>query len=382
MRKKFILLSFLIACAAPLLQAQTQAVGDSSPWAVRMVKKGFHLLVDPSPKLDSAYVYQMPLRWAAGVDGTLIGITSELHAAVKETALPGGSVTKESYSMDFALKNHPCFKVGGSFGYGGLSAGYGVEVGKKGESPNKYFSFGLSGDAGGVQIQNYKVHEFIEKSGGPYGRHATSTYPGHLKDFAVDAYYVFNNRRFIYGSAYKGTKIQRRSVGSWMISGRYLQGDLSVDDRDLAFLEVTEWLKSYSTQQVSLGGGYSFNWVLFHRDPSDWDKAKGLRNLTMNLTVLPMASFFTHVDSYLYREGADPYRTRFDGKVSFAFQAHAALSYCWDRYSVNVQVHHNRFGFHGADQILRSEDGLLRYDISTRALFQDLTAKVQFYVRF
>ena len=231
-------------------------------------------------------------------------------------------------------------------------------------------------------MQNYEIHEYIEKSGGPYGRHATSTYPGHLKDFAVDAYYVFNNRRFIYGSAYKGAKIQRRSVGSWMISGRYMQGDLSVDERDLAFLEVTEWLKSYSTQQVSLGGGYSFNWVLLHHDPSDWDKAKELRNLTMNLTVLPMASFFTHADSYLYREGTDPYRTRFDGKVTVAFQAHAALSYCRDRYSWNVQVHYNRFGFRGADQILQSEDGLLRYDISTRALFQDITGKVQFYVRF
>lgn len=382
MRKKFILLSFLIACAAPLLQGQTAEAGDSSPWAVRMVKKGFHLLVDPSPKLDSAYVYQIPLRWAAGVDGTLIGIRSELHAAVKETALPGGTITKESYSMDFALKNHPCFKVGGSFGYGGLSAGYGVEVGKKGEEPSRYFSFGLSGDTFGIQVQNYLVHEYIEKSGGPFGRQAVSDYPGHLRDFAVDAYYVFNNRRFVYSSAYKGLKLQRRSVGSWMISGSFLQGDLSVDDRDLAFLDVTEWLKRYTTRQVSLGGGYSYNWVLLHRNPSERGKATGLKNLTLNLTALPQLSFLTHVDSYLYREGNDPYRTRFDGKVSFAFQAHAALSYCWDRYSVNVQVHHNRFGFRGADQILRSEDGLLRYDISTRALFQDVTGKVQFYVRF
>ena len=381
MRKKFILLSFLLACAAPLLQAQTPAAGDSSPWAVRMLKKGFHLLVDPSQRLDTAYVYQMPLRWTFGVDGTRIGIRSELHAAVKETALPGGTVTKESYTMDFALNNNPCFKVGGNFGYGGLSAGYGVEVGNKGEQPNKYFSFGLSGDACGVQIQNYKVHEFIEKSGGPYGRHAVSDYPGHLRDFAVDAYYVFNNRHFVYGSAYKGAKIQRRSVGSWMVSGRYLQGELSVDDRDLAFLEVTEWLKRYATQQVSLGGGYSFNWVLLHRDPTDWAKARGLRNLTLNLTALPMASFFTHVDSYLYHEGG-LYRTRFDGKIAVAFQAHAALSYCWDRYSMNVQFHYNRFGFPSSDQILRSEDGLLQYDVSTHALFQDLTAKVQFYVRF
>ena len=381
MRKKFILLSFLLACAAPLLQAQTPAAGDSSPWAVRMLKKGFHLLVDPSQRLDTAYVYQMPLRWTFGVDGTRIGIRSELHAAVKETALPGGTVTKESYTMDFALNNNPCFKVGGNFGYGGLSAGYGVEVGNKGEQPNKYFSFGLSGDACGVQIQNYVVHEYIEKSGGPYGRHAVSEYPGHLRDFAVDAYYVFNNRHFVYGSAYKGAKIQRRSVGSWMVSGRYLQGELSVDDRDLAFLEVTEWLKRYATQQVSLGGGYSFNWVLLHRDPTDWAKARGLRNLTLNLTALPMASFFTHVDSYLYHEGG-LYRTRFDGKIAVAFQAHAALSYCWDRYSMNVQFHYNRFGFPSSDQILRSEDGLLQYDVSTHALFQDLTAKVQFYVRF
>lgn len=386
MYKKFVLLlGVLLLGAAPLLGAQELEIGTEerpSPWIVRMARKGFHLLTSPSTKLDTAYVYQIPLRWTAGVDGTLIGLASDLHASVRETALPGGTVTKESYMMDFGLKNRPCFKIGGNFGYGGLSAGYGVEVGKKGEKPNNYFSFGLSGDACGVQIQNYVVHEYIEKSGGPYGRHAVSDYPGHLRDFAVDAYYVFNNRHFVYGSAYKGAKIQRRSVGSWMVSGRYLQGELSVDDRDLAFLEVTEWLKRYATQQVSLGGGYSFNWVLLHRDPTDWAKARGLRNLTLNLTALPMASFFTHVDSYLYREGNDPYRTRFDGKVSVAFQAHAALSYCWGRYSMNVQFHYNRFGFPSSDQILRSEDGLLQYDVSTHALFQDLTAKVQFYVRF
>ena len=63
----------LLAGTAPFLWAQSWDVEvedeQPSPWAVRMLKKGFHLLVDPSQRLDTAYVYQMPLRWTFGVDG-------------------------------------------------------------------------------------------------------------------------------------------------------------------------------------------------------------------------------------------------------------------------------------------------------------------------
>ena len=100
MYKKFILLlGVLLLGAAPLLGAQELEIGTEerpSPWIVRMARKGFHLLTSPSTKLDTAYVYQIPLRWTAGVDGTLIGLASDLHACVRETALPGGTVTKES----------------------------------------------------------------------------------------------------------------------------------------------------------------------------------------------------------------------------------------------------------------------------------------------
>lgn len=382
MPKKFISLVGLLLCTAPLLRAQAVMDDGSSSWVVRTAKKVFHLLTDPNPKLDTTCIYQMPLPWTAGLETAHITSTADLHTDVTESPLPGTTDATSEYGMDFNLQNHFCHKVGASFGYGGLSAGYGIEVGARREERNTYFSLGLSGDAYGIQVQNYVISDYIEKTGGPYGRSAVSGYPGCLRDFAVDAYYVFNNRRFAYSAIYKGQKIQRRSVGSWMLSGRYLQGDLQVDDRDAEFLEITDGLSRYKTDQVSLGGGYSLNWVLLHRDPVEWATARGLRNLTLNLTALPMMSLYTDVDSYHNLAGRDPARTRNEGKLSIAFQAHAALGFCWDRYSVNVQAHYNRFGFYGASQNLWDRDRSLQYDINTRAFFQDLTAKVQFYVRF
>ena len=384
MERKMIWLLALLLCVAPV-RAQDVSVEteeQSSSWIVRTVKKVVRKVTSPNGKLDSAYVFQMPLLWTAGVETTLIGSTVDMHADVVEWPLSGWPEPGDSYGMDFNLQRHLYQKVGLLVGFGGLYAGYGVEVGERRKDRNTYFSLGLSAGSYGVQIQNYVINDYIEKAGGPYGRSAVSAYPGRLRDFGVDAYYVFNNRTFVYHAAYKGQKIQRRSVGSWMLSGRYLQGDLTVDTRDTEFLEITDWLGRYATQQISLGGGYSFNWVFLHRDPSDGAKVKGLRNLTLNLTALPMASFYTHVDSYHLPEEKDPVRTRFDGKLAVTFQAHAALAFCWDRFSVNVQVHHNRFGFRGASQSLRSAERGLRYDVDTRALFQDLTGKVQFYVRF
>lgn len=388
MSKKIILLFSIFLCATPLLHAQDvtvdEEIDDASPWIVRAVKWGFHLLTDPSSRLDTAYIYHTPLRWTGGLETTHISSTVDLHSDVKESPLPGsGTLASAEYGMDFSLQKRLYHKVGASFGYGGLSGGYGVEVGGRTRDRNSYFSLGLSGNSVGVQIQNYVIKEYIEKTGGPYGQNALSDYPGRLRDFAVDAYYVFNNRRFAYSAAYKGAKIQRRSVGSWMVSGRYLLGDLTVDERDKAFLEITDRLGRYTTNQVSLGGGYSFNWVLLHRDPTDWSKSKGLRNLTLNLTALPMASVYTHVDSYHFQEkGKEPFQTHFDGKLALALQAHAALGFCWDRFSVNVQAHYNRFGFDHATQTLRDQQRGLRYDVDSGARFQDLTAKVQFYVRF
>ncbi len=77
------------------------------------------------------------------------------------------------------------------------------------------------------------------------------------KLFEVSAYYVFNARRFSYLAAIDQTQEQLRNAGSWMLAasfynGRYNIRNDSVGSFCMRFL------------QVSLGGGYAYNWISHH----------------------------------------------------------------------------------------------------------------------
>ena len=50
-----------------------------------------------------------------------------------------------------------------------------------------------------------------------------------------------------------------------------------------------------------MGGGYSVNFVPWHRDPVG-PRDEGLRNLTVNLTAMPVITLFNHLKttSYVY----------------------------------------------------------------------------------
>lgn len=77
------------------------------------------------------------------------------------------------------------------------------------------------------------------------------------KLFEVSSYYVFNVRRFSYLSVIDQTQEQLRNAGSWMLAasffnGRYYIRNDSVGSFRMRFL------------QVSLGGGYAYNWVIHH----------------------------------------------------------------------------------------------------------------------
>ena len=86
-----------------------------------------------------------------------------------------------------------------------------------------------------------------------------------MRSFTIDGYYVFNNKRFAYPAAYKMGMVQRHTAGSWMLTARYMQGDLYNSPE--AAWDSYNLLDCFSTMQASIGGGYSVNFVLWHKDP-------------------------------------------------------------------------------------------------------------------
>ena len=164
---------------------------------------------------------------------------------------------------------------------------------------------------------------------------------------------------------------------------------------------------------VSLGGGYSFNWVPLHRDATG-DKLKGLRNLTLNLTLMPGAVLYDHLQTTVYKypdaeEAVAAYRSEHGlpdgaevspeavagyrkehawawrpaylyGRTSLTLSARTGISYSWDRFFVCATVDFNRFAFRGFESDVTQ--GGTTWHTAASGSFYDLTSSIRLNVRF
>ena len=89
-----------------------------------------------------------------------------------------------------------------------------------------------------------------------------------------------------------------------MVTARYMQGNLYNSPE--AALESFSLVDGLYTIQASVGGGYSANFVCWHKNPTDL-RDKGLRNITINLTTLPVitAVNYLRIKDYEYDENAE-----------------------------------------------------------------------------
>ena len=336
--------------------------------------------------IDPDYALQPELKWNVMLEGTGIRMGADLHSDITVTDLSAGTPQTLHATLETGMKKRPYKKVGGGLSYGGLGLSFGFEVGKTSPKRNTYFNLGTTGSYYGARIQYDKSHEFVEgvldvDTEGFTPMALTSENPCQMRDLTIDGFYAFNRKKFVYTAAYGGRIVQRRSAGSWMVAAKYLQGDFSFDKNDAVLIELLNGLNRYSTMQALVGGGYSCNWVVLHRDPRDRHTWKGLQNLTVNVTALPMISLFNDIRTE-QGSGRSLKQMKYTGQLAFSPTLRAGLCFAWDRYYVDVHASYNRFGFRGADTLIEEDDGRLRTNVSTRGTFYDLTAKVQLNVRF
>ena len=341
--------------------------------------------------LDPAYALQPNLKWTATMGGSGLRLGADLHSDIRLTDYLESGTRVINATLETGMKRRLYKKMIFGISYGDLGFNLGFEVGKLSPKRNTYFNFGTAGSYYGARVQYYKTHEYVEgmlrfEDDEYPSVKLTSENPCQTRDLTIDGFYAFNRRKFVYTSTYGGRIVQRRSVGSWMVAAKYLQGDFTLNDDVQASL-LNE-LNRYSTKQALLGAGYSYNWVALHRDPRDLKTWKGLQNLTVNLTAVPMLSLVN--DLYAQKgTGKSKTRTHYLGRMAFSPTLRAGICYAWDRYYVSIQTSYNRFGFHGADTVTNSfvkTDSGDQYrqerKVSTRGVFFDLTSKVQLNVRF
>ena len=339
----------------------------------------FERLANSKPHFDSSYVFLMPFKWTVAVESELLRPGADLSYDFATRVNKWDMMVDQTGTLKIGLQDRPCRKLGLAAGYGSLRLGYGVQLGKRDGERNTFFGFGVNSASYGVQIRYYKTHprpagSIAYDNGLPVS--LNSDMPGELRAIAFDGYYAFNRHRFMYNAASAGRHVQRRSAGSWMVAAKYLQGDFSLDPKD-PIGDRLSGIYQFASRQLSVGGGYSYNWTMLHRDPVDGG-IRGLRNLTVNATVLPMVSFLNLVRAgESKKDGQSPMKNL----PTFSPSVRGAACYTLDRWSFCAEVAYARYGFRGPERNATYGSGT-EARVKTSGVFHDFTVKGKVNLHF
>ena len=350
-------------------------------------------IAGPSPELDPEAIYQPQPRFHFALTGDIrkANMDEEKLFQVGVGHFDGYNVTFEeipariSSSMSSDLDK----AVGFQAGYGNLGLALSKKI--KGQGKDDYFSFDYLSAGFAVQVQYFNLLQPVtyrytmgEEGHWAYSdQEGTTENPGNLRTFIVDAFYAFNRRTFAYSAAYKGNLFQRRSAGSWMFGSKLILGDYGIDPAE----DIATWAGHQSLQtsaQVAFGGGYSFNLVPYHRQPTG-DRDKGLRNLTINATVLPMVTLFNQFTSKAFHQEEDGKYSEFhksvmNGKLLVNYVARVGIGWSYNLFTANLSASMDSFSYKGNSEM--SVEGLIADNVATSGRFARYTVALRLGMRF
>lgn len=86
------------------------------------------------------------------------------------------------------------------------------------------------------------------------------------KLFGLQAFYIFNNRRFSWPAAFGENAVQRKSAGSWNLGFQYNHQSITFNDLELPdylqpIIDTTLLFNRVDYNDYSISIGYSYNWV-------------------------------------------------------------------------------------------------------------------------
>ena len=352
-------------------------------------------LCGPNPRLDSVYIFQPYKGWGVGLvyemadNGVRIDTREEIFTD------PMHAVFDYRMRMD----PHLAHSLGVNVAFGPLQLGFLRELGS-GAGSNKAFSFRWDANFFSLSVRSARYFAnpggtmFIEiltpeaqaekKDGIP----VNSEHLAETRSLVVSGIYAFNRHRFSYRAAYNSRSMQRRTAGSWIVAARYTYGMTIMDPEDLTLLLLTNGLGRYTNHEISVGGGYSFNWVPYHRDAAGPRDLRGLRNLTVNLTAAPMLTFYNKLITEDYvQESLIKYRNEIDhrfenvGHVSPNFIARAGICYSFGHCFLNVWGEYTSFAFRSDPREHTYPSGN-RYVMSQKGVYSSWNVRFQLNYRF
>lgn len=184
-------------------------------------------------------------------------------------------------------------------------------------------------------------------------------------------YYVFGRKRFSLPAAMSHTIIQKKSSGSWLAILNYRHSSTTIDGDQLQFFMAQEEIDAgtkgrvlfnrLSQTQVSLGGGYAYNFI-FHEG-----------RFLLHFSAMPMLSVWHRNRSYYDKSVWDgdvrlPQNERkavaIGQKLAFNGTLHSSFVYNFSRYVTGVMAFANIDSFPEKEKF-----SLYTFDWSSRFFF-------------
>lgn len=263
--------------------------------------------------------------------------------------------------------------VGFWAGYRGYGLGYSVNVGG---DKGSIFKIGATGGSYGINLRIHRFetdnpiihYDYDDELGNheSYDGHYSLVDPMYVKIVTLDAYYLFNGKRFSYCAAYDQSVFQKRSAGSFMVGAMYYKSTITYDyGLDADFILMMDDIGKIKQYQFAVGPGYAYNYV----------PCKGL---LINAMVMPMITLSNKVDVWHYNsnlrkkavsgddsplnvfdyltypsEGADKiiypeakdYKETHHSNITMTFDARLSLTYNAGNWFFNTYAQLNRFRF-------------------------------------
>lgn len=264
----------LLLCLLPLMVQSVCANNDSIPHKKsfpQRVMGTLYSFVKEFSRLDTNYVEPQHYNFTVMLQNTN---TYEIYRLQ----------SRAGHSITFNPK--PSIKLGPYVGWRWVFLGYTIDLTNLHEGNHKR-EFDLS-----IYSSQIGIDLFYRKTGNDYRIRKMNlgddidtsplqnvSYDGlsaSIKGFNL--YYIFNHRKFSYPAAFSQSTVQRRSCGSPLMGIGYTRHTLSVDwnklnsivsehlNQDIAIARLDSSLTFGKIRytDVSLSGGYGYNWVFAH----------------------------------------------------------------------------------------------------------------------
>jgi len=377
LKSKVFILAFFGALLISPAEVRAQ---DFKTWALNMWNK----LMQPDKNLESTYVFQPFNGWNVSTtyQGRWDGVGLEIPMDIITTA---GTVQG---TIHVNLVDNQSHHLGLRGGYGPLELGFSIAVNKK-EKPDRNLSFNWLSTRFSLQFYHTLIHDTaISTAEFPIGSTPTRMpeAASSASIWRVGGFYIFNHKKFSYPSAYQGKMVQRRSAGSFLAGGEFHHSNLTLD-KSKSFGSLNLNLNGYSTYKFSLGGGYSFNWVIYHRDAASIKEIHDLRNLTLNITAIPLLTIVNEMKmTHETNTGEEKFQVH--GGIQPNFLGRVGLCYAFGHFYINCSFDFNYHRFQGKELEQKSlrpylEEGAdAIYRFKVLGYLANWTGGVQLHYRF